>query len=553
MSKKNTTKTFIEKAKQIHGDRYDYSKVSYTNNKTNITIICKKHGKFSQRPDKHLIGQGCPFCSKTMKSSNNSFIEKAKQIHGDRYDYSKVEYVNSHTKVCIICPEHGEFFQDPHNHLKGKGCPICSKSIHKNKKYTTETFVQEANKVHNCKYDYSKTEYIDMLTKVCIICPKHGEFYQLPYLHLKGSSCKKCAHEELGLSKRLTTEDFIEKSNKIHNNKYDYSKTEYVTGKNKVCIICPKHGEFWQAPWRHLDGNGCPKCVHHISKAESEIFDYITSLIGKENVIQSERKLIPPKEIDIYVPSLKIGIEYNGLFWHSNIEKSNHLKKLNACKEKGVKLIQIFEDEYVNSKDIVLNKIKHLVGVSENLPKIMGRKCEIKEIDNGLAKSFLNKYHIQGYGPSTISIGAFFNDLLIAVMSFKKETKESNRWELVRFASDYNYICQGVGGKLFKYFVREYGPDVIKSFADRRWTINEESNVYTKLGFVFDGYTEPDYKYFSPSDGIKRQHKFGFRKKLLNHKYGLPLSMTESEMTKQLGYEKIYDCGLIRYIWKKAD
>jgi very-short-patch-repair endonuclease len=307
-------------------------------------------------------------------------------------------------------------------------------------------------------------------------------------------------------------------------------------------------------PYIHLDGCGCPKCGVTLSIAENEIFEYCKQLC--HDAEQSNRSIIHPYEIDIYIPSKKIGIEYNGILWHSEKykkDKNYHLEKLNLCKEKGVKLIQIFEDEYVNSKDIVLNKIKHLVGASENLPKIMGRKCEIKEIDNGLAKSFLNKYHIQGYGPSTINIGAFFNDLLIAVMSFKKETKESNRWELSRFASDYNYICQGVGGKLFKYFVREYDPDVIKSFADRRWTINEESNVYTKLGYIFDGYTEPDYKYFNPSDGIKRQHKFGFRIKLLNHKYGLPLSMTESEMTKQLGYEKIYDCGLIRYIWKKAD
>lgn len=555
MSNKLTTSEFIQKAKKIHGEKYNYDFVEYENSKKNVCIICSKHGKFFQSPYKHLTGQGCPLCSKTKRGTNETFIEKAKKIHGDKYDYSKVNYVNSNEKVCIICKEHGEFWQDPHNHLKGKGCPICSKKITKRKKYTTESFIKEANKIHKNEYDYSKSNYIDMNTKIIITCSKHGDFKQTPYMHLNGSQCPVCSKENSGIKKRLTKEQFVENASKLHNNKYDYSNVEYVTAKRYVNIICPIHGEFKQTPDKHLSGCGCPKCVHHVSKNESEIFDFVSSLIGKENVIQSERKIIFPKEINIYIPKLKIGIEYNGIFWHSEkkISKNRHLEKLNLCNKNGIKLIQIFEDEYIDNKNLVYEKLKHLLNVSGSLTKIMGRKCEIKEIDNNLAKNFLNKYHIQGYGSSTIHLGAFYNNLLIAVMSFKKESINSRKWELTRFASDYDYICQGVGGKLFKYFIRKNNPDYIKSFADRRWTIDEESNVYTKLGFVFDSYTPPDYKYFNPSDGIKRQHKFGFRKKQLNHKYGLPLSMTESEMTKKLGYEKIYDCGLIKYIWKKAD
>ena len=134
-------------------------------------------------------------------------------------------------------------------------------------------------------------------------------------------------------------------------------------------------------------------------------------------------------------------------------------------------------------------------------------------------------------------------------MTFKKENNKSNNWELNRFASDYNYICQGVGGKLFKYFIRNYDPLMVKSFADRRWTIDVDNNIYVQLGFSFEGASRPDYRYTTGSD--VRIHKFNFRKQILHKKYGLPLTMTETEMTKALGYYKIWDCGLIKYIWKK--
>ena len=127
MRKRLTTEEFVERAKKIHGDKYDYSKVEYINNSTEVCIICSKHGEFWQKPEKHLRGHGCAKCCKTgIKSNTNDFIEKAKIVHGDKYDYSKVEYVNNHTKVCIICPIHGEFWQTPNSHLNGNGCFDCS-------------------------------------------------------------------------------------------------------------------------------------------------------------------------------------------------------------------------------------------------------------------------------------------------------------------------------------------------------------------------------------------------------------------------------------------
>lgn len=482
-----------------------------------------------------------------------NFLKKAREIHGDKYDYSKAEYVESHTKICIICPEHGEFWQCPNDHLKGHGCPQCRerKEFKRIKEPDNRDFITKAKDIHGNKYDYSKVDYHGNKEKVCIICPKHGEFWQQPHNHIRGHGCPICA-EELH-SEKLRSKDFVARARKTHGNKYDYSKVEYKNNSEKVCIICPKHGEFWQGPYAHLRGEGCPKCGCINSKGEEEIYDYVCSLVGKENVIRGDRKILKGKEIDIYIPSLGFGIEYNGLRWHSEEmgkDKNYHIQKTEECKNQGVKLIQIFEDEYLNHKDIVLGKISHLLKMDKNLPKIMGRKCLIKNISVDETREFLKKSHIQGFAGSTVYLGSFYNDKLVGVMTFK-QSGIKGEWELNRFATDNDYICCGIGGKLFKYFIRRYNPNKVKSFADRRWTIDEENNIYIQLSFKFDSYVEPDYKYFLEKDGIIRQHKFNFRKALLNKRYGLPLTMTEREMVEKLGYLRVYDCGLIKYEWTR--
>jgi hypothetical protein len=189
LSQNNKTDIFISKAKKIHGEKYDYSKVEYINAKTKIIIICKIHGEFYQTPSNHLSNYNCQKCSNNFKLTTQSFIEKAKLIHKNIYDYSKVEYINTDTPVIISCNKHGDFKQIPDFHVNRKsGCPKCSNNV----KFCLLEFIDKANQIHNNKYDYSMVEYSNNRKHIIIICKAHGEFTQMPFVHLLRHGCPSC-------------------------------------------------------------------------------------------------------------------------------------------------------------------------------------------------------------------------------------------------------------------------------------------------------------------------------------------------------------------------
>jgi hypothetical protein len=290
-----------------------------------------------------------------------------------------------------------------------------------------------------------------------------------------------------------------------------------------------------------------------ISSYEREIGEYLNS-IGVDH--DANRQILIGKEIDILVNDKHIGIEFDGLKYHSEFfgKKGHkyHIDKTIRCNEKGYGLIHIFEDEYVNKKEIVLHKLKHILGKDSNLPKVPGRKIEVKEILSNDAREFLDRFHIQGFYKSSVYLGGFYNDKLVAVMAFKNGNIKNENWELVRFATDYDYTYQGVASKMFTYFIRHYDPDAVVSFADRRWTPWSDNNLYTKLGFELNKITKPDYRYYNEKvDKYKRIHKMSMCKSILHKKYDFPMTMTELEMARELGYDRIWDCGLFKYVWRK--
>ena len=380
---KLTRENFIERAKKIHGDKYNYSKVEYLNNSTKVCIICPEHGEFWQTPSNHLAGKGCIKCrhvkvGNARRKTSKSFIEEAKLIHGEKYDYSKVDYIGINKKVYIICPKHGEFSQKPQVHLLGCGCPKCAKN---GVKLTQKEFLEKAKKIHGNKYDYSKVIYKNSGTKVCIICHEkdefgneHGEFWQTPDSHLRGSECLKCS------KKIVTEEDFYLRSNKIHENKYNYSKVEYINSITKVCIICPEHGKFWQTPHKHMSGQGCPKCK------ESKLEARVKKILEKYNIKYTQEqkfewlKLNQPLRLDFYLPDYNIAIECQGKqHFYENCNFSKHNKedlnliklrdkiKYEQCTKHGIPILyytteKVNDDKMIkNEKKLITEILKHSI------------------------------------------------------------------------------------------------------------------------------------------------------------------------------------------------
>ncbi len=291
------------------------------------------------------------------------FIKKAKDIHGSKYDYSLVNFINSRTKVKIICPEHGLFEQRANNHIAGKnGCPKCAQQKRNNKKLVgTQEFINRSIKVHGDKYNYSLVEYKKGKNRVEIICPIHWIFEQTPTKHMAGAGCPKC-----GGSKLLTTSEFVEKCHQVHGNTYDYSKVKYVGNKTKVTIVCKKHGEFLQKPGSHLSGAGCPICNQ--SKGELGIAKYLRvhNIIYipqyKFDDCKNKRKL--PFDFAIFESdgSLKFLIEYQGI---------QHFKSVDFFGGKDSFEYTVANDKIKKDYCIKNNILLYTITYKDNITKVL--------------------------------------------------------------------------------------------------------------------------------------------------------------------------------------
>ena len=300
------------------------------------------------------------------KKTLNEFITEANKIHGNKYDYSKVEYIDNKTKVCIICPEHGEFWQTPSGHLSGKGCKLCGFEKMKNlQRFTREKFIEKAINKYGDKYDYSKVEYVNSQTPIMITCKIHGDFWMRPNDHLQGQECPKCKISKLREKFAFTKEQFINKARKTHGDKYNYSKVEYINNRTKVCIICPKHGEFWQSPDKHLMGDNCPQCNR--SKLEEKINNILTNNKVKFEE-QKHFNWLGKQSLDFYLPDYNIAIECQGIQHFKPLKRFNYVDgfieinkrdklKYRLCIENKIKLLYYTEiKEYYTFLEEILIK-----------------------------------------------------------------------------------------------------------------------------------------------------------------------------------------------------
>jgi len=324
--------------KKTHGDRYDYSRVDYINNNTDIEIICKKHGVFNQKPKHHKSGSGCPECSGIKKFGTKEIIAQFKKTHGDRYDYSKVDYKNTDSKVEIVCNLHGAFQQSSHSHKNGSHCPKC-----KGRNLSTEELIARFIKIHGKQYDYSKMEYLNSHSSVEIVCDLHGSFFQTPSNHKAGKGCPQCS------SNILTTREIIERFKRLHGDKYDYSRVVYLNGKNKVEIICNKHGIFLQAPRHHAEGRGCPTC--NVGWSNLKILEFL------ESIDHTFLRQMDSIELLTIINQGTLPDRLKELVFSSDVERSSSIralkeKLLNEDYEQNEEQISIDSDEFSQASDV---------------------------------------------------------------------------------------------------------------------------------------------------------------------------------------------------------
>lgn len=265
-----TLASFVKKARAVHGDKYDYSRVVLGNVLQKVTIRCLLHGDFDQTPSKHMGGSACAHCgtqrtADKQRASLETFLKKARVVHGEKYDYSAVQYVSTHQNVTIACRVHGPFLQSPAAHLRGAGCPVCA-----GKGLDTNGFVARARALHGERFSYDRAVYRDATAKITVTCPDHGDFDVLPGVHVRqngSGGCKPCRNEWLSRRFARGNDGFIAKARIVHGDKYEYSQVRYVNKESNVLITCPKHGAFEQRGGVHLAGGECPACSY-VSRAE---------------------------------------------------------------------------------------------------------------------------------------------------------------------------------------------------------------------------------------------------------------------------------------------
>lgn len=474
--------------------------------------------------------------------TTEEFISRAEKMYGDRYVYEKIKYESAHKKVSIGCKIHGDFEATPANFLSGKGCKKCGReAAARAVSLDTSSFIAKAKLKHGDRYDYSEVIYLGMTTSVSILCREHGPFEQTPQNHLQNGGCKSCGLDNRAATRTLQPEQVLDRFKAIHGDKYDYSKMVYQGIFAKIDILCPEHGVFQQTPDRHMAGCGCPSCASGgPSTPELEILAFVTSIDPEAE--GSNRTVIAPQELDIYSEKHKLAIEFHGLYFHSDKFRSPkyHSEKLQKCREVGVDLIQVFEDEWADpvKRGIVKSIIASRMGEYKN--RIAARKTVRKPITAAEARRFLSDNHLQGFAAADKYEGLEYEGEMVCVMLLTPPrsalTKAKNEYdlELVRFATKLGWQVQGGFTKL----LHPHKDKRIVTYCDKR-VFNAKG--YEACGFRRIRENAPEYYYVR---GAKRYSRHGFQRKNLpaKLKYFDP-ALTERENMARNRYHRIYGCG----------
>jgi hypothetical protein len=514
---------------------YKVLSAGYSSNKTKLKYECPEghvgHTTFSG----FLSGNRCAECS-TTKKLTYEFVKS--QFESSGYELLSTKYVSSKTKLKYKCPEEHIGYISYDNFQHGKRCPVCAGVV-------KPTFEEVKAFVEADDTTLRSLEYVNNRTTMEFMCPKHHKYSNtFDNFKNKGQRCPQCA----GLVK-LTLEQV---SNTFKDAGYTLLSTEYINSTTKLKYKCPEDHIGYMTYGNFYQGKRCPKCAYKNggSKDEKEIKDFVKGF-GFE-IEENDRDILGGKELDVYIPSKNLAIEYCGLYWHSEVgrgkDRKYHRNKMNICNEKGIRLITIFEDEYLNQKDIVLSRIKTALGIVGT--RIYARKCRMEVLKSKFAREFLGKHHLQGQGRARYYFGLFYEEELVSVMSFgltsRRHAGGEGRIELKRFCSLPDTVVVGGASKLFKNALKQLKTDgftEVVSYCDMRWAA--QTPVYERIGFDFSKETKYTPHYLA-ENYTKRIRNQALAIKPEERGQGL----TEWQLRQAQGYDRIWDCGHRTYLYK---
>lgn len=529
------------KASKTHGDAYAYPDHVRVLDKgvLKVRVLCKEHGEFLQAANKHLFGQGCAKCV-------GRGADKVAQL-SDRFpelDLSGVVVTASKETLILRCASHGEF-ETRFNRLMTKpaglpACPMCARLAGGiQRRISRERWVERIAEKHG--------EQLRLVSATggcqdyaVFACWEHGEFQAKPTdVIVKGSGCPTCG----GLKRAAwveenlkdTLDEFVEKARVTHGDTYDYAGIA-EDAEGRVRITCRQHGAFWQRKGNHKNGAGCPRCVASVSEAESEMAEFIKGL-GVEVVVR-DRGVLEGSEIDILVPALSVGVEYCGNYWHGENYKAAtyHKTKRDKAHAAGVKLITVFEDEWLERRQVVEVRLANAVGKAR---VVAGRKTKLVSLTWAEARDFLETWHLAGAGlPGSVWQGLKEGDQLVAVAVWGASRYEPGKLELYRYCTSGCRIVGGLGKFVAGVKRGVTGYDTLVTYADLRWGSGEG---YRAVGFQHVRDTRPNYFWCKASSRFSRQH---FQKHKLKDKLvSFDPDLSEVENCHANGYWRIYDCG----------
>lgn len=547
-----------------------------------LTTICPDHGEFKIDKDVHKYSSyGCAECAKVEKQIIKN--KKNKQDFIDRimndefksklqYPYIEEEYETLKSIITVVCPIHGEFKSGGENILNSKHlCRDCHfENLSKMKTKSYDDFKHLETHYTDLYFNWDTFESSD--TPMEVHCKIHDEKIMIHpwrlYSEKKGYTDVRCCPHCLSEHKKQLAANLNKDLMMSLKSRFDleYSNLyEIITPIDEIlnfgskhstidfkCIKCEK--SFSETLPRVVKGFGCPICNTGLASVEEkDLKDFIAMIYNSNNILTNDRKILEGKEIDIVLESHKLGIEYDGIYWHSckdveeiKLNKDYHLFKTELAESKDYHLLHIFSDEWIDKnkqniwKSLIRNK------VNQHHHKIYARNCIVKEIDSKTFKEFCEANHLQGFAASKIRLGAFHNNELVSIMSFSSSRFNKNyEYELIRFCNKLDHLVVGIASKLLKHFERNYEPKSIISYANRRWS---QGNLYEKLGFELVDKTEPGYFYTNGQSVHSRQifqkHKLReyYEKNLYNIKqYSDNLNEYENMFNNK--YTVLFDCG----------